>query len=189
MRHEDTMGWSKAAPPPPEPTVIDIVLAKAAEFPNVTTAILVVVNFYLLLNLLAAMMVKRPGVPIKARASDKVVYKKNEAVTVTDPKGEGIVRVAATGIASLKPTTLCKLFAAAAKTFPQKPALKETLQRPPMTSVVTVGGRLLGLTVWNQWKEVTQARWVRKLLHNGLRLDFHSTKPPSRPALLLLPGP
>ena len=118
------MGWSKAAPPPPEPTVIDIVLAKAAEFPNVTTAILVVVNFYLLLNLLAAMMVKRPGVPIKARASDKVVYKKNEAVTVTDPKGEGIVRVAATGIASLKPTTLCKLFAAAAKTFPQKPALK-----------------------------------------------------------------
>lgn len=118
-------GKAPAPPPPPEPTSMDSFLAITADYPNLTTALLVAFNLYLLLSLAAAAKNSKPGKGApKVPASDVVVYKKGDAVSFTDPKAESVVRVAKTGIASLEPSTLCKLFQAAATNFPEAPALK-----------------------------------------------------------------
>merc|ERR1711965_1078815 len=80
------------APPPPEPTPYETAMAIMAEYPNLTTTLLIICNLCLF-----------------------VWYKM--ASTTKPAKGEAIIRMSSTGIASLAPTTLCKLFDAAAKGF------------------------------------------------------------------------
>ena len=125
------LSWGRAPPPPPPPpppSMVDTILAISGDYPKLTTVFLVWLNLYLLLSVIAAMAGKKPGAAAKVPASDVPVYKAGEPVTCTDPKGEAIIRVAQTGIASLEPTTLCKMFKAAAVQFPLEPALK--VERP-----------------------------------------------------------
>lgn len=115
------VAWgAKAAPPqqPPPPTLpdslIDSVLFKLLLFN---------VGMVTLLKLYSLSTGMRPGSYQAPAPSDIVSYSPGEQMFVTDPKGEAVVRVAKTGVASLEPSTVPKVFKMAAANFPDAPAL------------------------------------------------------------------
>lgn len=116
------MKKSKAAPPPPEPDVFELVV----EFVMANPKLVAMIGLLILLKIYALFGGPKPKKWRKPSADEYVDYSNSTApYYLTDAKAEAPIRLAKKGIGALEPSTLPKIFKKCVEMNGSKSALKQ----------------------------------------------------------------